>query len=279
VPAAPHGPGPEGRGAASPTEVARQPTRSAGAPGAATGDRATASLRPPSGASTRTPARGVNGLSIAVCLLLGAALLFAMISLDRIADLYVQLGNWRGTGEWADGTGEVADWENTTSSLATSYNLLLLVSAPVWAVWFWRLCQNAERLAPGRIRYGAGMGAACWFIPIGLLFLPKQMANDVWRASGGTPEPPRHALNAWWWCWLTHLVCLVPLFVCWEYWDTTDSLREARMATVVGATLHLPLLAAAITGIVFVRRITVVQRAALAAAGGAGTPPRPAVVD
>ncbi len=274
------GPGGSGGGpvSSSPTEMARQPTRPA--PGAhAPVDTATASLRPPAGKAPRgsaVPARGVNGLSVVVCLLLAAALLFSLISVDKSVELYAQLGGWRGSGEWASGSQAVDDWEDTTRSLATTYNLLLLATAIVWAVWFWRLCQNAERLAPGRVRYGAGMGAACWFIPVGLLFLPKQMANDVWRTSGD-PMPPRHALNAWWWCWLAHLLCLVPLFVCWDQWGTSDSLRDARMVTAFGAALHLPLMAAAITGIVFVRRITGLQRAALAA--GTGTPPRASVVD
>ncbi|MBH5336527.1 DUF4328 domain-containing protein [Streptomyces pactum] len=78
-----------------------------------------------------------------------------------------------------------------------------LVQVPiivVWVIWFRRLRLNAEVFAPGRHRFGSGWAAGSWFTPVVQFWFPKQIANDIWRAS--TPQGPQAVrlalLSAWW---------------------------------------------------------------------------------
>ncbi|MEV6037405.1 DUF4328 domain-containing protein [Nonomuraea sp. NPDC052116] len=75
-----------------------------------------------------------------------------------------------------------------------------------WLIWFARVRTVAERLAPGQLRYRLFMVVVGWFIPVGSVFLPKQIANDVWHASSppgrGGGMAPAGLLHAWWFVWL-----------------------------------------------------------------------------
>lgn len=78
-----------------------------------------------------------------------------------------------------------------------------------WSIWCARVRSVAERFAPGRLRYRPFMAGVGWFIPVANLFLPKQIANDVWHASSppgqGDGSDPDRLLQTWW------AVCLVTL--------------------------------------------------------------------
>ncbi|NUW35544.1 DUF4328 domain-containing protein [Nonomuraea sp. SMC257] len=52
-----------------------------------------------------------------------------------------------------------------------------------WLIWFARVRAVAERLAPGQLRYRESMAVIGWFVPVGNLFLPKQIA-----AAGHLPD-------------------------------------------------------------------------------------------
>lgn len=88
-------------------------------------------------------------------------------------------------------------------------NLGLVVT---WLLWFAKARAVAERLAPGRLRYRPFMAVLAWFLPIGNLYLPKQIADDVWHASS-PPRPdggsaPAGRLHTWWVFWLLTLLTL-----------------------------------------------------------------------
>jgi len=78
-------------------------------------------------------------------------------------------------------------------------------------IWYGRAYRNLERLGSDGLRFGKRWAIAYWFIPIGNLFRPKQVMNDIWRASDPElPVPAHHwqgngvpALFHWWWAlWL-----------------------------------------------------------------------------
>ncbi|MGR6922479.1 DUF4328 domain-containing protein [[Actinomadura] parvosata] len=60
----------------------------------------------------------------------------------------------------------------------------------------------AEGLAPGRLRYRPAMAVLGWFVPIGDLWLPKRIADDVRHASSppgrGGAMAPAALLHGWW---------------------------------------------------------------------------------
>jgi eukaryotic-like serine/threonine-protein kinase len=120
----------------------------------------------------------------------------------------------------------VDEWRSPASHLLWNAQLFFGAALLVcWLIWFARVRATAEKFAPGRLRYRPSMAVIGWFIPLANLFLPKQIANDVWHAS----SPPGHSngfaparvLNAWWALWLPTFLTW-PLF--WTPW--TEPLRE-----------------------------------------------------
>lgn len=84
---------------------------------------------------------------------------------------------------------------------------VLLIAAIVFIVWFHRLYKNISSLAMAPLRYGTGWAIGGWFVPIWTLFRPKQIMNDIWRASddedgyrpGSFEGRPVHPLIDIWW--------------------------------------------------------------------------------
>ena len=86
--------------------------------------------------------------------------------------------------------------------------LWFLVSASLWLAWFWHAYANLPALGARRLRFGRWWALGAWLLPVFSLFRPKQVLNDVWRASDPDlpPDPgdrwrgrPVAALLGWWW--------------------------------------------------------------------------------
>ena len=95
-----------------------------------------------------------------------------------------------------------------TGLLQTACYILCIVA---FLTWYGRAYRNLGRLGARGLRWGNGWAMAYWFIPIANLFRPKQVVNDIWRASdpglargaadwaGGRVPAVIH----WWWAlWL-----------------------------------------------------------------------------
>jgi eukaryotic-like serine/threonine-protein kinase len=74
--------------------------------------------------------------------------------------------------------------------------------------WFRRAYRNLPAVGATGLRYRSGWTIGSWFIPIVGLILPKQMANDIWRASDPDERPDQGTLwqgretpplYQWWW--------------------------------------------------------------------------------
>ncbi|MEW2556229.1 protein kinase [Streptomyces zhihengii] len=101
-----------------------------------------------------------------------------------------------------------------------------------WLLWCAHVRAVAERFTPGRLRYRPGMAVLSWLIPLGNLYLPKQIANDVWHASS-PPAPgggmaPAARLHIWWYLWLPTALT-APLFWYWGAfeWATVDNFYQS----------------------------------------------------
>jgi serine/threonine protein kinase len=91
-----------------------------------------------------------------------------------------------------------------------------LVSAALFLAWFRRAYTNLASLGARRPRYGRGWTIGAWVLPVFSLFRPKQLLNDIWRASDPDLPPdmgdrwrhrPVSPLLAWW--WLTFLASIL----------------------------------------------------------------------
>lgn len=180
----------------------------------------------------------------------------------------------------ADRDGLSTLWDSRSEIEDTAYvllgaQILLGVGLVVgWLIWFVRVRAVAERLAPGQLRYRPFMAVAGWFIPVGNLFLPKQIANDVWHASSPPGQAggmaPANLLHTWWFVWLATLLTW-PLY--WTPWTETGKMRYSGMRqprwydfeplTWISLTLHVLVVPAAVVAALYVRRLTAMQAAKL----------------
>lgn len=97
-----------------------------------------------------------------------------------------------------------------------------VVMAGAVIYFFFSSYRNIERFGAKDLRYSASQTIWTWFVPILNLFRPKQIANDIWRASTSldpaTPgawreAPVTFAMGAWWTFWIIGGVISWRLFV------------------------------------------------------------------
>ncbi|WP_052411143.1 protein kinase domain-containing protein [Streptomyces sp. NRRL S-118] len=171
----------------------------------------------------------------------------------------------------------VDEWSNPAIHLLWEAQHLFGAALVVcWLIWFARVRATAEKFAPGRLRYRSSMAVIGWFIPLANLFLPKQIANDVWHASSppGMAPAPARVLNAWWTLWLATFLTW-PLF--WTPW--TSLLIEHTPTRAMDASLlyryefgaetwfsliaHVLVVPASAAAALYIRRLTAMQAAKL----------------
>jgi serine/threonine protein kinase len=81
-------------------------------------------------------------------------------------------------------------------------------TAGLWLAWFRRAYRNLPALGARRLRYRPWWAVGAWLLPVFSLFRPKQLLNDIWRASDPSLPPDQAAawrgrpvaeLLGWWW--------------------------------------------------------------------------------
>jgi Domain of unknown function (DUF4328)/Uncharacterised protein family UPF0547/Protein of unknown function (DUF2510) len=104
----------------------------------------------------------------------------------------------------------LAHVESVVHAVHTTRGLGLIVgaiTAILFLVWFYRAYRNLVRAGIHDLRFGPGWALGGWFIPFFNWVRPKQIANDIWKASAsaGTVGIERRyelelpALINWWW--------------------------------------------------------------------------------
>jgi hypothetical protein len=110
-----------------------------------------------------------------------------------------------------------------------------LVTAGLWLGWFRRAYLNLPALGARRLRYRRWWAVGAWLLPVFSLFRPKQLLNDIWRASD--PDPPPDQGDAWrgrpvaellgWW-WLAFLASVLVRSI------TTEAVHSAADLMLLG---------------------------------------------
>jgi hypothetical protein len=82
----------------------------------------------------------------------------------------------------------------------------LVVTGVLFIAWFRRAYQNTAAFGAPR-RSSTGWAVGGWFVPIANFFIPKRIANDIWRGSEphgltGPDQPVPTVLNVWWGSWV-----------------------------------------------------------------------------
>jgi hypothetical protein len=148
----------------------------------------------------------VRGLAIGVVAVLFAWILFVVV--------HVGVDVWRlvllaGGVPLNERLMDASDAAFGVLSLA-GYGAMAVV-AVVLVVWLFRVRANAEKINDRPHRWGRPWLVLGWVIPVGSLWLPKQVVDDIWLASDPrfleAVEWKRPWLvRAWWATWLLYLL-------------------------------------------------------------------------
>ncbi|WP_188188826.1 DUF4328 domain-containing protein [Nonomuraea sp. SYSU D8015] len=133
---------------------------------------------------------------------------------------------------------------------------IFLVAAAGFLAWLFRVRTNAVSLSLTGHRHGRSWLIAGWVMPISWFWIPKQIVDDIWRAST-PPGSAKGLINAWWAAWLTAWVMAK---VTWGrlylFPIDLEGIAFALRLEVVGIGL---MLIAAVLAIGVIRKITAVQ--------------------
>lgn len=102
-----------------------------------------------------------------------------------------------------------ADASDQRQALIALLQLLLYLGTGIaFLVWFRRAYRNLPALGAEALRFSSGWAVGAWFVPFLNLVRPKQLADDIWRASDpALPSQPGVTWKQqrvpsplhWWW--------------------------------------------------------------------------------
>ncbi|MEX2984466.1 DUF4328 domain-containing protein [Streptomyces sp. C36] len=166
---------------------------------------------PPPPAPMGLPVGGIDlrrGVRVAVMVLLGVCVLAALLHVAATGQQRSAVEDVISGGVMAMDREKINDADDFASSMTILQMLSMLATGVLWVIWFRRMRLNAEVFAPGTHRFSSGWAVGAWITPVVNLWFPKQMANDIYRASSpaGPQSAPKGLLNAWWTVWLASMV-------------------------------------------------------------------------
>ncbi len=202
--------------------------------------------------------RSVKGLGVALYALFAllivtdAVAIWAAIRRKALFDRILTSGDW--TFEELDRSDEISEW---VGFFQASVFVAVVV---VWVVWFHRAYVNAE-LYGLVLRYSKGWAIGAWFTPILNVWRPKEIADDIARASD--PDVPlthrtvvglaKHPLITVW--WIAYLIDLAGT----QLWSNVAGNEDySAQPTIIVREIVMTVIniAAAILAILVVRLIT-----------------------
>ncbi|GAB2484509.1 protein kinase domain-containing protein [Nocardiopsis aegyptia] len=242
--------GPPSQGTPPPPSGGRVPVQSTPTPSEPTPPGPTLLAQERRRTSGGPPPHPADGYRLAVNVLLGLVVLLAVATVGLHMHFHRVMGD---PGEY-------------TPLLYSCQILAHAALVVAWLLWFSRVRAVAEGFAPGRLRYRSSAAVWGWFIPVGNLFLPKQIADDVWHASSPSGEAmaPAGLLHTWWALWLAAFLTWPVLFpdpvLEKDFWYEAAPFLF-RLRSYLGAQALT--VAAAVAAFLFVRRLTGMQAARL----------------
>lgn len=159
---------------------------------------------------------------------------------------------------------------------------LYIATAVLFIIWFHRAYRNLTVLGAAAPRYRRGWAIGGWFVPFVNFWRPKQVANDIWRASEPTAPPaqgraweqrPLPRLYALWWgAWIVSILLANRAFRLSLSAEELDELRALNIAYLISDGFDV---LAAVLAVAVVRRTTQRQQRRAEAIGlvpGRGIP-------
>jgi hypothetical protein len=156
--------------------------------------------------------------------------------------------------------------------------VVLIATSIAFLAWFYRAYVNIERLGARDLRVSNGWSIGSWFVPILNLVRPKQLTNDIWRASdparsagdsqGWKSAPVSGLIHLW---WAAFLIGSFVSNLATRKIMAAETLAERRGAGQTDMLAEYTMIPAAILAILVVRAVTSRQEVRAAVLGAAGS--------
>jgi hypothetical protein len=156
-------------------------------------------------------------------------------------------------------------------NLIGSLQLVLRVATGItFVIWFRRAYQNLVAMGTESLRFETGWTVGGWLVPFLNLVRPKQLMDDIWRATDPElPEQPGDAwrtrpvallVHLWWAMFLLSTAVGLSATSLLQGASTFQELRTAAILMLIGDVLALP---AAVLACLVVSRVTQRQKEVL----------------
>ncbi|MCP3753667.1 DUF4328 domain-containing protein [Streptomyces sp. TBY4] len=167
------------------------------------------------------------------------------------------------SGPSAEASESLSGLDSLTIPLDFLHDVLYLATAVVFVVWFHRVRCNGQVFRPDGFTQSAGWAIGGWFIPFANLFFPYRTARQTWDASTQYAPDGTHRqvsgspVVAW---WLAFVVSAVLDRVASRQYIAALSHEALSDAAAFMAAAELSVAAAALLAVLFVRKLTAMQR-------------------
>lgn len=136
---------------------------------------------PAKSAAPATTYRSPRPAARVVTTLLGTA---AVLDAAALVAYLAELRRWNAAAAGSVvADADVAAGDLRLRLLSAALLVVLLATVPAFLVWFHRLYTNLPALGATDLRFSSGWAIGAWFVPFLNLWRPKQIADDIWRAS------------------------------------------------------------------------------------------------
>ncbi len=192
---------------------------------------------------------------------LATAFLLATIALDVVA-IESDLWEIAAINRYLDGadfgTGPIVSSDHRQHVVAVLQFAALALTAIVFIRWFHAAYRNLSSLGVSEPRFKPGWAIGAWFVPFLSLWRPKQIADDICRASepelpDSSPRTPNYLLNSWWVFWLLSLFVGNAAGRALFKANTLTGIRDAAKVDIAATAFDIT---AAVLAILVIRYIT-----------------------
>jgi len=214
------------------------------------GIRWTEHTYPPRGAMAGPTYKSLGTLARTLIVLLAVTLVLGMIAVFSDWVELDLLGRIVADPESVS-TAEADASDQRQALIALLEFLLWLGTVVVFLVWFRRAYRNLPALGAESLRFSSGWAVGAWFVPFLNLVRPKQIMDDIWRASDpalpaqpsatGNQQPVPFLIVGWWAMFLVTNLLSWYAFTLTRNAVSTEELRNASAVNFASDVLYLPL--------------------------------------
>ncbi|MER5765558.1 DUF4328 domain-containing protein [Streptomyces sp. NPDC002082] len=214
------------------------------------------------------PSRPVPALRDPQPLATASTVLLSVGAVVALLSAWGKLATWQNMKEvLADPQGTdhsgMASTDMLSNFVGLVQGLTTLATIVVFILWFHRVRCNAAVFRPDGFSQSAGWAIGGWFVPIANLFFPYRTARETWDAStqnapdGSFRSASGAPVVAWWLAlvagWILDVVSS------YQYGKAVGT-AAVRDASSLGAVADLTMVVAAVLAVLFVRKLTAMQR-------------------